>query len=178
MSEKPFDLSDFPGSFITSAIIADGTVSHELTPKVADATIDGANFYLLDTAAAPVATFSSEIRTDRQPAASVTLPLHGGRAHYEEHQAQVLGYTDANGNARLPDHLIGQTPPGDLRRFLAATQRKVEEVQKAYPSLLLEAHTYPGINDRHLNIARHHMEIGLMFLEKALRDVEITDDGK
>lgn len=93
-------------------------------------------------------------------------------------QVSVGIHTDEHGNQRLADHLIGLTPPADERRFLAITQRKVDMLELEVSTLLLEAHQYPNIDQRHLNIARTNIETGLMFLSKALQNVEIVDDGK
>ncbi|QBJ04444.1 hypothetical protein HOV23_gp129 [Pseudomonas phage Lana] len=79
---------------------------------------------------------------------------------------------------RLPDHRIAQTGAEDLARFLAVTIRKVEELESTYQELLMQAHQYRDIDTRHLQIARNHLDIGQTFLLKALRNVEILDDGK
>jgi hypothetical protein len=81
-------------------------------------------------------------------------------------------------NHRLPDHLIGPTPAADERRFLAVTQRKVDDIEQQIEALLNECKQYPGIDQRHLSIFRTHCEIGLAFAAKALMYVEIVDDGK
>lgn len=81
-------------------------------------------------------------------------------------------YTSAV-NPRVPEELIAQTPPEDLARFLAVTIRKAEELEATYQELLMQGFQYGDVDHRHMNIARNHLDIGVTFLLKALRDVDV-----
>ena len=69
------------------------------------------------------------------------------------------------------------TPRPDELRFIAATQRKVEELEKQVESLINEVSSYTGVDHSLVKLAKDHLTIGHVLLQKILGDCQL-DDGK